>query len=89
MSDITEIIEQLQGIIQENGYTADDRAYVRQIGDLVDSLVDQVNAMTDEQDQLGVRLSRVQKKQTEVPSLVLPPLNNYASPSVNNSQLIS
>jgi hypothetical protein len=58
MSDIKEIIVQLQVMIQENCYNPDDRAFVKEIGDMVNSLVDQVNELSDVQDQLRFSIAR-------------------------------
>lgn len=58
MSDIKEIIVQLQGMIQENCYNPDDRAFVKEIGDMINSLVDQVNELSDVQDQLRFSIAR-------------------------------
>lgn len=46
-------------MVMENGYLESDRTYVREIGQTVDQLIDQVNDLTDQQDQIGARLSKI------------------------------
>ena len=62
--------------MNENGFGEVDRTYMRDIGETVDQLVDQVNDLTDRQDQFGSKLAKVQKKQSEEPTFTLPSLNN-------------
>ena len=65
-----------------------DRVYVQDIGQTVDQLIDQINDMSDQQERIGTKLTKIQKKQSEVPSLVLPSLNQPSNISnLQTSQL--
>ena len=88
-SEHRKIISSLQGIVKDTSFEKEDRIYVREIGQTVDQLVDQVNELTDQQDQLGTKLAKVQKRQNEPPSMTLPSLNNNSQLNyqLNNSQL--
>ena len=59
IGDLKEIIVSLQNIIQESGFSESDRAYMQDIGQTVDQLVDQVNDLTDQQDRFGSKLSKI------------------------------
>ena len=71
-----DIIVQLSGIVEENSFTLEDRQRFKDQAATVDALVEQVNSLTESQDKMDSKLSKVYKKQQDEPALLLPALNN-------------